>query len=43
MTILAAMDNAIRDIDSGRLEDDPETEAEQGSPMRREAGDDTQR
>jgi tetratricopeptide (TPR) repeat protein/tRNA A-37 threonylcarbamoyl transferase component Bud32 len=26
-TILAAMDNAIRDIDSGRLEDDPETEA----------------
>jgi tetratricopeptide (TPR) repeat protein len=28
MTILAAMDNAIRDIDAGRFKDDPETEAE---------------
>ncbi|MFM9996995.1 MAG: tetratricopeptide repeat protein [Phycisphaerales bacterium] len=28
MTILAAMDNALRDIDSGRFKDDPETEAE---------------
>jgi tetratricopeptide (TPR) repeat protein len=28
MTILAAMDNAVRDIDSGRFKDDPETEAE---------------
>ena len=27
MTILAAMDNAVKDIDSGRFEDDPETEA----------------
>ncbi len=27
MTILAAMDNAIKDIDSGRFKDDPETEA----------------
>ncbi len=27
MTILAAMDNAIADIDSGRFKDDPETEA----------------
>jgi eukaryotic-like serine/threonine-protein kinase len=28
MTILAAMTNAVRDIDSGRFKDDPETEAE---------------
>jgi tetratricopeptide (TPR) repeat protein len=28
MTILGAMDNAIKDIDSGRFKDDPETEAE---------------
>ena len=28
MTILAAMDNAIADLDSGRFKDDPETEAE---------------
>ena len=27
MTILAAMDNAVTDIDSGRFKDDPETEA----------------
>jgi eukaryotic-like serine/threonine-protein kinase len=27
MTILAAMDNALNDIDSGRFRDDPETEA----------------
>ncbi len=27
MTILAAMDNAIKDIDSGRFKDEPETEA----------------
>lgn len=27
MTILAAMDNAVKDIDSGRFKDDPETEA----------------
>src|SRR5262245_63462073 len=27
MTILAAMDNAIADINSGRFKDDPETEA----------------
>src|SRR5262245_37189565 len=27
MTILAAMKNAVRDIDSGRFKDDPETEA----------------
>ena len=27
MTVLAAMDNALRDLDSGRFEDDPETDA----------------
>jgi len=27
MTILAAMDNAVKDIDAGRFKDDPETEA----------------
>ena len=28
MTVLAAMENAVKDIDSGRFKDDPQTEAE---------------